>query len=149
VKQVRTEIEIDATPERVWHVLTDYAGWSEWNPLLYRAAGRLGVGERVEIAFQGSGSKEINAQCTVVNLEPQRAWSWTYSIISPLLFRGEHSFAVELIDSGRTRFAHHEVFKGLLVPLVLNEAETKRGFQAMDRALKAQVERAVDGPGAA
>jgi len=43
VKQVRTEIEIDASPERVWQVLTDVAGWSTWNPLLYRAIGRLGA----------------------------------------------------------------------------------------------------------
>jgi hypothetical protein len=141
MKQVGTEIEIDATPERVWQVLTDYAGWSEWNPLLYRAVGRLGVGERVEIAFQGPGSKEVSAPCTVINVEPKRAWTWTYSIISPLLFRGEHSFAVEPTDSGQvSRFAHTELFKGLLVPLFVNEAETRRGFEGMDRALKARVE---------
>lgn len=145
MKQVRTEIEIDAAPERVWQVLTDYAGWSEWNPLLYRAVGRLGVGEGVEIAFHGPGSKEVSVKCTVVNLEPQRAWSWTYSVISPLLFRGEHSFTVEPIDAGRTRFAHREVFKGWLAPLFVNEAETKHGFEAMDRALKAQAEGATGG----
>jgi hypothetical protein len=127
----------------VWQILTDYAGWSAWNPLLYRAIGRLEMGEQVEIAFQGPGSKEVRVQCTVVNLEPQRAWSWTYSIILPLLFRGVHSFTVESCDSGRTRFAHCEEFRGLLVPLFVNEAETKRGFEEMDRALKAQVERSV------
>jgi hypothetical protein len=145
MKTVGTEIEINAAPDQVWQVLTDYAGWSEWNPLLYRAVGRLAEGERVEIAFQGPGSKEVNARCTISKLEPQRAWSWTYSIISPLLFRGEHRFGVEPTGSGRTRFAHREAFKGLLVPLFVNEAETQRGFEGMDRALKARVEQ-IDQP---
>ena len=143
MKQVRTEIEIDAPPERVWQVLTDYAGWSEWNPLLYRAVGQLGMGEQVEIAFDGPGAKKVRAQCTVVDLEPQRAWAWTYSVVLPLLFRGVHRFTVEPGHSGRTRFAHREEFKGLLVPLFVKEAETQRGFEAMDRALKARVEQSV------
>ncbi len=143
MKQVRTEIEINASPERVWQVLTDFAGWSTWNPLLYRAIGRLGVGERVEIAFKGPNSKEVCAQCTVVNLEAQRAWSWKYSIALPLLFRGMHRFTVEPSDSGRTRFAHREEFKGLLAPFFVNEAETERGFAAMDKALKAQAEQST------
>jgi hypothetical protein len=128
VKQVGTEIEIDATPEQVWQIRTDYAGWSAWNPLLYRAVGQLAVGEQIEIAFQGPGSKEVFIQCTVVNLTPERTWSWTYSTALPLLCRGVHSFTVEPSDSGRTRFAHREEFKRLLVPLLVNDAETQRGF---------------------
>jgi len=139
MKQVRTEIEIDATPERVWQVLTDYAEWSAWNPLLYRAVGRLDVGETIEIAFQGPGEKEVSARCTVVELEPDHTWTWTYSIISPLLFRGEHTFTVEPSNSGHTRFAHCETFKGLLAPFFVDETETGRGFEGMDRALKERV----------
>ena len=140
MKQVRTEIEIEAAPEQVWQVLTRWSEWSAWNPLLHRAAGRLGVGETVEIAFQGPGEKEVGARCTVVELEPGHTWTWTYSIVAPLLFRGEHTFTVEPAGPGRTRFAHRETFKGLLVPFFVDEAKTTHGFGAMDSALKGQVE---------
>jgi hypothetical protein len=34
------------------------------------------------------------------------------------LFDGEHIFAVEPIDGGKTRFVQRELFSGLLVPLL-------------------------------
>ena len=136
MRQVRTEIEIEATPERVWQVLTNWPEWSAWNPLLHRAEGRLGMSETVEIAFQGPGEKEVCTQCTVVELEPGHTWTWTYSVVAPLLFRGEHTFAVEPDGPGRTRFAHCETFRGLLVPFFVDEAKTEADFEAMDRALE-------------
>ncbi len=30
MKQIHTEIEIDATPEEVWGVLTDFGRYPEW-----------------------------------------------------------------------------------------------------------------------
>ena len=102
--------------------------------------GRLGVGEAVEIAFRGPGEKEVSARCTVVELEPGHTWTWTYSLVLPLLFRGGHTFTVEPSSSGRTRFAHCETFKGLLVPFFVDEAKTGSDFEAMDRALKERVQ---------
>jgi hypothetical protein len=141
MKDVRTRIEIAAPPERVWGILTDFARWSEWNPWLYRADGNAGLGEQVELFFQGPNSKEMSVRCTIVDLEPNREWRWKYHVGSPLLFRGEHRFTIEPAGPNRAAFAHREVFNGLLVPLFWNEAETRRGFEAMDSALKARAER--------
>jgi uncharacterized protein YndB with AHSA1/START domain len=32
VRELRSEIEIDAPPERVWAVVTEFAAYPEWNP---------------------------------------------------------------------------------------------------------------------
>jgi uncharacterized protein YndB with AHSA1/START domain len=32
MRELRDEIEIEATPERVWEILTDFAAYPEWNP---------------------------------------------------------------------------------------------------------------------
>src|SRR3712207_3688059 len=37
VKRLLTDIDIDATPERVWEVLTDLAAYPAWNPFIVRA----------------------------------------------------------------------------------------------------------------
>ena len=34
MKELRTEIEIDASPERVWEVLADFGGVSNWAPTI-------------------------------------------------------------------------------------------------------------------
>jgi uncharacterized protein YndB with AHSA1/START domain len=44
MKELRTEIEIQATPEKVWQVFTDLDQNPEWNPLIYRAIGKAQVG---------------------------------------------------------------------------------------------------------
>ena len=37
-KQLRTHIDIHASPERVWQVLTDFAAYPDWNPFITRAS---------------------------------------------------------------------------------------------------------------
>ena len=37
-KQLHATIEIDATPQRVWQVLTDFAAYPDWNPFIVSLA---------------------------------------------------------------------------------------------------------------
>jgi uncharacterized membrane protein len=36
MKEIHTEIEINAPAEKVWRVLTDFAAYPEWNPFVGR-----------------------------------------------------------------------------------------------------------------
>ena len=143
MKELRTEIEIQASPEKVWQVLTDLAKYPEWNSLITRAIGKAEVGARVDITVP-SGSKEMILHCTVVKAEPNRELCWKYHVILPGLFRGEHSFIIEPAGPNQVRFIDREVFNGLLVPLQAKSIDTdsRRGFEEMDRALKARAEEA-------
>lgn len=38
MKELFTEIEIKATPESVWQLLTDFEKYPEWNPFIRRAS---------------------------------------------------------------------------------------------------------------
>ncbi len=41
---LEASIQINATPERVWAVLTDQAAYPGWNPFIVSSAGRIQVG---------------------------------------------------------------------------------------------------------
>ncbi len=43
-KEIHAELDIEASPERVWEVLTDFASFPEWNPFIRDASGGLKSG---------------------------------------------------------------------------------------------------------
>ena len=141
MKELRTEIEIQATPEKVWQVLTELDKYPEWNPFIYQAVGKARVGEKVDITVR-SGSKEMTLHCTVVRAEPNQELCWKYHVALPVLFNGEHSFIIEKIENDSVRFIDREIFKGLLVATQAKNIDTqsRQGFEAMDKALKARAE---------
>jgi hypothetical protein len=55
---------------------------------------------------------------------------------------GEHYFQLKVIDSQKTELIHGENFSGILSGLLLKMIgeKTKNGFEAMNEALKIEVE---------
>lgn len=82
---------------------------------------------------------------TILRADPGRELRWRGSLPIPGLFQGEHVFELQPLGEDRTRFVHRERFSGLLVPLLwkkLLNVDTRAGFEAMNRALKQEAERA-------
>jgi hypothetical protein len=142
MKELRTEIEIQASPEKVWQILTDLDKYPDWNPFIHHATGKAKVSEKVDITFR-SGSKDMTLHCTVIKAEPNRELCWKYHVILPGLWSGEHSFTIEPIGAGQVRFIDKEIFTGLLIPLQAKDIDTnsRHDFEEMDKALKARAER--------
>ena len=143
-RELRTEIEISAAPERVWQVLMDFESFPEWNPFMRRASGEVKEGARLEIHMQPSGSRGMTFRPTVLKAEPNRELRWLGRLGIPGVFDGEHSFTIEPLDGNRLRFVQSERFTGVLVPLMMLmvEKDTQRGFEEMNQALKERAEAA-------
>ena len=142
MKGLRTEIEIQASAERVWQLLTDFPSFPQWNPFIRKASGNIRVGERLEVNIQPSGARGMTFRPTVLKAEPNRELRWMGHLLISGLFDGEHSFTLEPLGEGRVRFTQREVFTGLLVPLFARglDTDTRRGFEEMNQALKARAE---------
>lgn len=142
MRENRDEIIIQATTEEVWGVLTDLGKHAVWNPLIYRAEGKIELGGKVKLSAK-SDSIDMNYYCLVVNVEPNREFQRKWHIVLPILFRGEHTFTIEPADEKSIRFVNVEIFKGILVPLFTEVLATdgKDGMIAMDKALKDRVEK--------
>jgi hypothetical protein len=140
---LRTEIEIAATAERVWEVLTDFAAFPRWNPFIRHIDGVLAPRARLEVRIQPPGGRAMTFRPTVLRVEPPQLLSWRGRTFIPGLFDGEHLFEIEPLLHDRVRFMHGEDFRGLLVPLLASSLRTttRRGFQQMNAALKTRAER--------
>ncbi len=137
-----TSIPITAPPHRVWHLLTDFASFPQWNPFIRRASGELREGSQLEVYLQPSGARGMTFRPRVLKVEPNRELCWLGHFLIPGLFDGEHIFTIEPLETGRVRFVQRENFTGLLVPLFwrLLEKDTRWGFEEMNRALKLRAE---------
>ncbi len=142
MKELRSEIEIQASAERVWQLLTDFPSFPQWNPFIRKATGNIRVGERLEVNIQPSGASGMTFRPTVLKAEPNRELRWLGHLLISGLFDGEHIFTIEPLGEGRVRFTQREVFTGLLVPLFARglDTDTRRGFEEMNQALKARAE---------
>jgi hypothetical protein len=142
MKELHSEIEIAASAQRVWGILTDFASYPEWNPFIRRISGEPNVGERLEVRLEPPGSRGITLKPTVLNAVPERELRWLGHLLVAGLFDGEHILAIQQLDENRVRFVQRETFGGLLVPLLASSLDkgTRRGFEEMNRALKERAE---------
>jgi hypothetical protein len=136
-------IEIDASPEAVWRELADTDSYAEWNPFIRSLEGEFEEGARLRVRIEPPDGRPMTFRPTVRAARPGRELRWLGHLLVRGLFDGEHSFEIEPLEAGRSRFTQAELFSGLLVrPLGGGLAKTERGFEAMNRALKARVESA-------
>lgn len=142
VKELRSEIEIQAPAEKVWRVLTDFASFPQWNPFIRRVSGDARAGEQLDVYVQPSGASGFGFKPTVLKVEPNRELRWLGQLWIRGLFDGEHVFLIEPLEEKRVRFTQSEVFNGVLVPLMARslDTNTRRGFDEMNQALKTRVE---------
>jgi hypothetical protein len=140
--QLRTEIEIEAPPQRVWQVLTDFSAYHEWNPFITSIAGDLLVGKSLAVTISPPESKEANFFPRVLVCDESRELRWLGKFWIRGLFDGEHFFQLQPGRAeGRTRFVHGEDFRGLLVKYAGQRlTHVARGFVYMNQALKRRVE---------
>jgi hypothetical protein len=145
MKELRTEIEIEAPAERVWQLLTDFASFPQWNPFIRSASGEAETGVRLTVHIQPSGARGMTFRPTVLKAEPNRELRWLGRLLIPGLFDGEHIFTIEPLGANRVRFVQHEIFTGLLVPLLARglDTDTRRGFEEMNQALKVRAEQSA------
>lgn len=140
-RHIDTEILIQAPPQRVWRVLTDFAAYPDWNPFIVSLQGTPEWGERLAVRIRMADGKEHLFKPKVLQATPPTRLRWLGRLGLPGLFDGEHDF--ELAAEGDGTLLHQrESFQGYLVPFLWRSVEpaTRAGFEAMNRALKARAE---------
>ena len=141
MSEIRTQIEIEATAERVWQVLTDFAAYPQWNSVIRPERGEARPGERLQFHLRLWGTLGLSLRATIRKADPGRELCWK-GRLAPGLFGGEHSFSIEPIGQSRVRVVQREVYTGILVPIYMRimSAWVRRVFEGMNRELKFRAE---------
>ena len=138
---ISSQIEIDAPPETVWAILTDFGAYPAWSPFLERIEGPLEPGARLRVRLQPPGGAGITLRPRLLAVSPPHELRWLGRLGLPWIFDGEHRFEISTTAEGRARFVQAETFRGLLVPLLPTaRRRAEAGFGQFNAALKARAE---------
>lgn len=139
--EIRTEIIINASKEKVWSILADLNAYAVWNPFIVKSEGVLRVGTKLKNTLQ-NGDKTIVFKPKVVEVEPNRSFGWLGSLWVKGLFDGHHYFEIEEISENQVNLIHGENFSGILSSLILKQIgnDTRNNFVKMNQALKSRAE---------
>jgi len=137
-KEIKTEILINAAPEKIWAIFSDFNNYPTWNPFIKLLSGEVSVGNKINVTIQPYDSKPMSFEPKVLDFEANKKMRWKGRFLFGGLFDGKHQF--ELIDNGNgtTTFKQSEIFKGILMPFFSKRKmeNTRKGYEAMNRKLK-------------
>ena len=140
MKEIKTEIIIQAPREKVWQTLLDFPAYGDWNPFIRSIEGKAAVGEKLTNTMM-NGKKEMVFKPVVTRCNPGQAFEWMGSGMLGM-FKGRHYFELEDVGEGKTKLRHGEQFSGLLSGIIMRMIgeTTLDSFQKMNRALRDRVE---------
>ena len=141
---LRTSIDIAASSQRIWEILTDFASYADWNPALLSASGEAVCGSELRVVIQWPGLKRDHYRLQVTGVTPGRELRWLGHFGMRGLMDGDHGFIIEPVDADRTRLIQTETFSGLLIPVFgpWLRRNVLEGFVEVNQAIKHRAENA-------
>ena len=137
-----TSIDIEASAETVWGILTDASRWTEWNTTVDKITGNIHLGERVIVHAKIAKGRGFPVK--VAELEAPRRMVWLGGM--PLgLFTGKRTFEITPNGSGGVSFTMSETFTGLLAPLIVRSMpDLQPAFDEFARCVKQKAKAQVE-----
>jgi len=142
VPTIKTAIDVAASAEMVWRVLTYFPDYPRWNPFLVSIQGSLSPGQRLKIQARLSQDREYKFSPRVVKVIPASELRWRRWRLIEGIFDREQAFFIVPNGIKGVRFIQREHFSGLLVSLVMPfiTKKTLKAFNLMNLALKRTAE---------
>ena len=137
---IDTNVDILASRDDVWVVLTDFSSYDEWCPTM-RIEGALEVGSRLTVHMSGDDGHGMSFKPEVLAAIPDKELRWLGKLGLHGIVEGEHYFILSTNEDGSTHLNHGECFSGVLVAFAKGSAEKGgSGYEAFSVALKERVE---------
>ena len=140
---ITTEIEIAASPEQVWDVLSDVESWGDWSPIIKEVSGRPEEGSKLQVTMSGKDESKSGPKYapTILKFSRPKKIHWRAHMMASFLFTNDKILELEEVDNG-TKLIHKETFKGLMAKMMCKQMEVgvPPMLATMNMALKEKVE---------
>lgn len=141
MKEISTQIDIEAPLAEVWNLFSNFEKYGDWNPFLLEVKGNLVEGNIIKIKARFNDGSVRDAEPKVEKVVLGK--SACFVAKKGVLFTGKHYFIFEELSGTSTRFVHGETFYGLLPLLFWRKIERSltASFIEMNNALKREAEK--------
>lgn len=142
MKEINTELEIMASSEDVWQVLTDFPNFGKWNPVIIQIDGEAKLKTKLEIHLRTRSGKSRIYRPIITKIEPNYELRWVGKSHFPGIFNGERIFTIDSLGEKHVRFFHREIFTGIGAYLTGDrlDRDVRQTLNQMNVALKRHVE---------
>jgi uncharacterized protein YndB with AHSA1/START domain len=137
MKTFSVSTSIEASPEAIWGLLTDAAGFPGWDPTYTRIEGRIALGEKITLHHR-TLKPEVLAMM-VSAFEPARLMVWTGGGMPAAMFKGERIFTLQSAGGGAA-FSMQLVFSGIMASVLIGATDMQPRLDEFAAALKRRAE---------
>lgn len=138
--QYEVDIDVKASPDRIWTLLTDAPGFPRWNSTVTSIAGEIAVGQRLALKVPIAPDRTFKPKVT--ELEPARRMVWSDGAAP--MFKGTRTFTLTPKGDGSTTFSMVEVFRGIMLPMIKGSLpDFREPFEQYAADLKREAERSA------
>ncbi|WP_419927017.1 SRPBCC family protein [Candidatus Poriferisocius sp.] len=138
---VYSDIVIEATPEQVWEVLTDFEAMPDWSSSLQGVVGDLSDGGQATAIFLSEG--ELSEFPHILTWEEGRSFSWSDELLFAPGIVDHHQYIVDRTDGVATLFVQTDQLTGdnATFPAGVLAGFLQGLYAQFNQELKAEVER--------
>lgn len=119
-KEIKTDILIHATPEKVWAILTNFDDYPNWNPFIKSIQGDVKIGNKIIARIEPPKAKGMTFKPKVLVFDTNKEFRWIGHLLMPGLFDGEHTFQIINNGNGTSTFIQSEKFREYLFHYLKN-----------------------------
>lgn len=141
-REIRTEIVIETSADRIWKKLCDFEQYPEWHTYLLSVEGKAEPKSKIHCVALNADSSQTTFSARILEVIPNHTLSWGGSL--GFLFNAKHYFILEALTPSTVRLIQGEYWKGLFGKSYGKKIylETYQKFVTMNERLKLLLENA-------
>jgi hypothetical protein len=140
-RAVEHRIGIQAPAELVWEIVSDFASWSDWNPIHPVAEGQMKIGTPLTVHHALPGEPVRVMQPIVQDWVPYEQLHWRTTRLGGFVTAIRY-LEIENMGPASSTFSNGELYMGMLVRWVSRDERRKlrAAFTQMGEALRDHAE---------
>lgn len=142
--EIRDDIEINASTDKVWAAILDFENYKNWNSQLTYLGGKVQPNGTLHLKLAAAGAEPYEFKPDISYWQEKKQFAWIGKTGLPRIFDGEHFFELKDLGNGRTLLTNREEYRGVLSQLFRQLPMMKtapEGFKKMNEELKNYLEK--------